>query len=192
MRDDQAAALVDVLRYSYPTGEKMSAEAAAMYAYQLSAYDYEETKAAIRRIIATNVHFPAIAEIVEQIVAEQLDLPEPMLAWQQVMLYEGEMRQWTRDSEREERLLSDAEYDTWEARGRPPLVPSPARPAPEVMLAVNVIGGLDRIRTADNIDIVRAHFRDAYKELLRLRENEMRQQIAAPATRALTMGGGEK
>lgn len=192
MTTAQAERLVKKLILAYPSGQRVEPETAAIYAALLSQFDHDEANAAVTKVCMTEQFFPTVAVVVDVIVAGRMaHLPEPMGAWELVMRWEGELRQWDRATEREERSLEDDEYARWIERGRPPLVPKPQEPPAAVTRALEIVGGISAIRLADNISVLRAHFRDAYAGVVREHEREVRSllQIGTPARLELLPGG---
>lgn len=183
MTSEQAERLVKKLILVYPQGQRIEPETAAIYAALLSRFEYDEANAAIINVCETEKFFPAVAVIIDAIVAARVThLPNPMAAWELVLQWEGDMRQWRLSVEREERELTNAEWDEWQERGRPALVPKPQQPPDAAVRALKMVGGVDALRHADtdNIGVMRAHFRDAYLGLIQELEREARAAVTGP------------
>lgn len=190
MTNEQATDLVRGLLAAYPQGEKISRDTAAIYAADLATYDYEEARAAVSAARRESEYFPTIAAIVSQIVKlRSAHLPDWTGAWEMVLKYEGEQRRWRDDVARAERELDGAEYEKWIAAGQPSLIGKLASPPAEVMRALEMIGGLTEVRITDNIGVLRAHFRDAYKSVLGQHDAAIRREgIGEPRRLELEVG----
>lgn len=175
MTADQATELVRALVAAFPQGERISPETIAIYGAQLSRYDYQETREAISRVCATARFFPTIAEIIDQIVMQRMDvLPDATAAWELVLGWSTALRNWRIENKRAEDKLPTEEYEAWVQSGSPDLVPRPPRLPYEVMRALEYIGGLSEIRYSENLPVLRAQFRDAYKTILTKTEQKIR------------------
>lgn len=198
MTNREATELVEVLKLGHPKGVDMSPETAAIYATDLARFDYEEALAALGEVRRTNKFMPTIADIVNEIMACRMSAyPEWPEAWLLVNNFAKAMRDWRRDNARAEGELTSGEYDEWAAIGSPPLVSRPG-PLPTIITdTLDVLGGLTALSEADNVAVMRAHFRDIYEIERRKRaEVERReltslpptQQVLNPGQRAMIQG----
>jgi hypothetical protein len=80
MTSDEARLCVGMLLAAYPR-ESATNETVVIWTKMLSDFEFEETRAAISRLVATRYTSPSIAAVRDEIVNGRLDLPGPEEAY---------------------------------------------------------------------------------------------------------------
>lgn len=147
---EQATKLVMTAAAAFPyVQEKDLYPTARLWAELLSDIDYETALKALKIVLSRSKHFPSVAEIREAAVELGTgDMPTPMEAWDQVT---SAIRRY--GYYEQERALESLH--------------------PIVRRAAEIVGWRE-LCYSEEIDIIRAHFRDAYTALA---ERERRSAI---------------
>jgi hypothetical protein len=190
----QAHELVEVLVASYPRDE-ITNETKLVYISDLMDLDYETAKAALDAVRRRYDRFPPLAGIWREVERKRMaHFPDVVVAWEQVQSYAFAIVTWRREQEHLENQLSTTHYEKWLGEGRPPLSVKPDSPLPEILEAMEYIGGVNAIRAADdeNLSILRAQFRDAYKTILERRRDATVRELARASGTAQRLAQGRR
>lgn len=180
MTAEEAKGLVAKLMLAYPR-QTLAASAVTLYADKLVPLPFEIGALAIDIATATYAYFPNLGELLRVVSQVAIGAPDPMEAWEQAAGY-SQVVQAGYDRER------DAELHKQVQAMRHPLV----------VRAMHAVGGSYAIRTSDNVGVIRAHFLQAYREVLERAHHELHttgswESVAAlprvPQQRALQAGG---
>lgn len=82
MTDKEAAALVVMLKASYPN-QKIEPATVQAYQHALADEDFQMARQAVDDIVSTEKFFPSISEIKHAIAIRRLDAPVAAIAWEQ-------------------------------------------------------------------------------------------------------------
>jgi len=86
MNQSQSRVLIGMMLAAYPR-EAMNQETVGVWTRLIETFDYDETRKAVLRILATRYTFPTIADLRNEIIEARLELPSAERAYEMWLAY---------------------------------------------------------------------------------------------------------
>lgn len=163
MTGQETAKILAVLKAAFPR-QVVELETVKVYASFLADLEWDVAEAAVRQLVSRSRFFPTIAEIREAVSEQLCNLPSEVAAWEQAIAFVRAPRPTVRcPLACDDGILGDGTCPGCQGNGTISQPPPPLQP--EVQRALDFIGGTWTVRQGDNLSVLRAQFRDAYRSI---------------------------
>jgi Loader and inhibitor of phage G40P len=185
MTRGEAMQLVAILKAAFPR-QPIEPETVKTYAAFLADLEVETATEAMKRLVASSRFFPTIAEIREEIAEQACGLPSELEAWELVARVSFDRTERRQCEDCAGSGYSDLAAETvcavCNGQGDTPgwYMEKPTLPA-EVARALDAVGGRYAVQTCSRQEVIRAQFRDAYRQIRAAAIRDRQTAVALPA-----------